>query len=104
MIKATILPTDSGLKIRHMKKHARTKVVSAAMLGNVRMGTKSAMGNLTGEFAEALTWEDIELPETIKSKFRTARYEDGFYDVETKNQITHAKAMVAFGDSFYYMP
>lgn len=110
MIKATILPTDSGIKIRHMKKHARTKIVSAVMLGHVTMG-KSAVGNLTGEFAEAITWEGIELPEAIKSKFRTARYDDGafesesgFYDAETLDKVTRARAMVAVENNFYYMP
>lgn len=122
IVKAEIQPNLSidMLDVKHIKKHARTKSMAAVMMGNVTLG-KKAIGNLTGEYADGITWEGIELPETIKSRFRPARYEDGFYDSEIYNSIkndtvkgetpdyseakvTRAQALVGIGTNFYYLP
>jgi hypothetical protein len=103
VIKAEILPKAERIDVKHIRKHARTKSMAVVMLGNVTMG-KKAIGNLTGEFEDKITWEGIELPTSIKSKFRTARYEDGFFDAETKVKVTRAQALVAVGNTFYYLP
>ena len=104
MIKAEIVPSPTGVIVKHIAKYARSKSMAAVMLGNVTLGSK-AIGNLTGEYADGITWEGIELPEAIKSKFRTARYvDDAFIDSRSKNKITRAKAVVILGESVYYMP
>lgn len=103
MIKAEVLPKSERVEVRHLTKYARTKSMAAVMLGNVTLG-KKAIGTLTGEYEDGITWEGLEIPEAIKSRFRTARYEDGFFDTVTKTKVTRAQAMVMVGNSFYYLP
>lgn len=105
MIKAEILPKNGFVAVKHIAKYARVKSMSAVMLGNVKIDGPKAIGNLTGEFETDMSWDDMEIPDAIKSKFRTARYEDGqFEDAKTRLPLAQAKALVAFGDSFYYLP
>lgn len=103
MIKAEVTPSTDSVKVRHLTKYARTKSMAAVMLGNVTLG-KKAIGNLTGEFEDAITWEGLELPEAIKSRFRTAKYEDGFFDVKTSQPVKKAKALVAVENNLFYLP
>lgn len=103
MIKAEIRPKAERIDVRHLTKYARTKSMAAVMLGNVTLGEK-AVGTLTGEYEDAITWDSLELPEAIKSKFRTARYDGVFIDTKTRAKIVRAQAMVAVGTEFYYLP
>lgn len=105
MIKAEVSPniTDKRIDVRHIKKHARTKSMAAVMMGNVTLG-KKAIGTLTGEYEDAITWEALELPESIKTRFRTARYDGKFIDAKTGLAVRKAQAVVCLGESFYYLP
>lgn len=103
-LKAEIKPKDGRLIVKHIAKYARTKSMGAVMLGNVTLGNK-IIGNLTGEYEADMSWNDIEIPKAIKSRFRTARYEDeSFVDSKTKQPVRQAKALVALGETFYYLP
>jgi len=104
MIKAEVIPSDKRINVRHLTKYARTQSRAAVMLGNVTLTTK-AVGNLTGEYEDEITWDSLELPEAIKSRFRTARYSSkGWFDSKTKKPLTQAQAMVVLGNSHYYLP
>ena len=104
MIKAEIVPQGKRVNVRHLTKYARTKSRAAVMLGNVTLG-KKAIGNLTGEYDDAMTWEGLEIPEAIKSRFRTARYSsEGYFDTKTHKPLTQAQAVVVLGSNLYYLP
>jgi len=92
------------IDVRHLRKYARTRPMAAVMLGNVSMG-ETTVGNLTGEYETEVTWDGIEIPESIKTRFRTARY-DGkkWTDAKTKKPISQAQALVALGTKYYYLP
>lgn len=104
MIKAEVTPKNGHVEVKHIKKYARPKIKGAVMLGAVTLGRK-AIGNLTGEYDEFLSWDDIEIPQSIKAKFRSARYDDErWVDAQTDKPVTRASALVAFADCFYYLP
>lgn len=109
-LKAEIHPSDNLIKlgesrcvsIRHMKKHARVRHIAAAMLSNVEITPVKARGNLTGEFEDAISWDSLEIPEAIKSKFRKMNV--NFQDAKTKKPVTKAKVLVAIGKDYFYLP